>query len=41
VARKVSTLFHNLQVQGLAGVAQPKRTNTTAAVGIVSASIDF
>ncbi|MFL5309460.1 MAG: hypothetical protein ACJ79H_03290 [Myxococcales bacterium] len=41
VARDVSTLFHNFQVQGLVGVAQPKRTDTTAAVGIVSASIDF
>jgi len=34
-------MFHNLQVQGLVGVAQPKRTDMTAAVGIVSASIDF
>jgi hypothetical protein len=41
VARKLGTLLHNLQVQGLVGVAQPKRTNMTAAVGIVSATIDF
>jgi Putative MetA-pathway of phenol degradation len=40
-ARNLGTLFRNLQVQGLLGVAQPKRTDTTAAVGIVSASIDF
>ena len=41
VARNLGTLFHNFQVQGLVGVAQPKRTDTTAAVGIVSASVDF
>jgi len=41
VARNLGELFHNFQVQGLVGVAQPKRTDTTAAVGIVSASIDF
>jgi len=41
VARNLGALFHNFQVQGLIGVAQPKRTDTTAAVGIVSASIDF
>jgi hypothetical protein len=41
VARNLGTLFRNFQVQGLIGVAQPKRTDTTAAVGIVSASIDF
>jgi hypothetical protein len=41
VARNLGTLFRNLQVQGLVGLAQPKRTDTTAAVGIVSASIDF
>ena len=41
VARNLGTLFRNFQVQGLVGVAQPKRTDTTAAVGIVSASIDF
>ncbi len=41
VARNVSTLFRNCQVQGLVGVAQPKRTDSTSAVGIVSASIDF
>ena len=41
VARNLSSMFHNLQIQGLVGVAQPKRTDITAAVGIVSASIDF
>ncbi len=41
VARSLGSLLHNFQVQGLVGVAQPKRTDTTAAVGIVSASIDF
>ncbi len=41
VARNLGTLLHNFQVQGLVGVAQPKRTDTTSAVGIVSASIDF
>jgi hypothetical protein len=29
------------QLQGLFGVAQPKKTNITAPVGVVSASIDF
>ena len=41
VARNLGAMFHNFQVQGLVGVAQPKRTDLTAAVGIVSASIDF
>ena len=41
VARNLGAMFHNFQVQGLIGVAQPKRTDMTAAVGIVSASIDF
>jgi hypothetical protein len=41
VARNLGSLLHNFQVQGLVGVAQPKRTDITAAVGIVSASIDF
>src|SRR5713101_3681566 len=41
VARNLGTLLHNFQVQGLVGVAQPKRTDTTSAVGVVSASIDF
>ena len=41
VARDLGQMFHNLQIQGLVGVAQPKRTDMTAAVGIVSASIDF
>jgi hypothetical protein len=31
----------NLQVQALVGVAQPKRTDSTSAVGVLSASIDF
>ncbi len=30
-----------VQVQALVGVAQPKKTNLTAPVGVVSASIDF
>lgn len=30
-----------IQIQGLVGVAQPKKTNLTAPVGVVSASIDF
>ena len=30
-----------IQLQGLVGVAQPKKTNLTAPVGVVSASIDF
>ncbi len=41
VARNLGSLLHNFQVQGLVGVAQPKRTDTTSAVGVVSASIDF
>jgi hypothetical protein len=42
VARNLGgDMFHNLQLQGLVGVAQPKHTDMTAAVGIVSASIDF
>lgn len=31
----------NFQLQALVGVAQPKKTNITAPVGVVSASIDF
>ena len=30
-----------IQLQGLVGVAQPKKTSLTAPVGVVSASIDF
>jgi hypothetical protein len=30
-----------IQVQALVGVAQPKRTDRTSPVGVVSASIDF
>ena len=41
IARDLGKVFQNLQVQALAGFAQPKRTVTSAAVGIVSASIDF
>jgi hypothetical protein len=41
VARNLGQMFHNLQLQALVGVAQPKRSDMTAAVGIVSASIDF
>ncbi|MGZ6123598.1 MAG: hypothetical protein ACXWLR_01485 [Myxococcales bacterium] len=31
----------NIQVQALVGVAQPKKTDKTSPVGVVSASIDF
>ena len=41
VARNLSGVARNLQLQALVGVAQPKRTDTTSAVGILSASIDF
>ena len=34
-------LMKNLQVQALVGVAQPKKTDLTTPVGVVSASIDF
>ena len=34
-------ITRTIQVQGLFGVAQPKKTNTTAPVGVVSASYDF
>ena len=34
-------LTRTIQLQGLVGVAQPKKTNVTAPVGVVSASIDF
>jgi hypothetical protein len=30
-----------LQIQALAGVAQPKKTNLTSPVGVISASYDF
>jgi hypothetical protein len=30
-----------IQLQGLVGVAQPKKTNVTAPVGVLSASVDF
>ena len=41
VARNLSGIARNLQLQALVGMAQPKRTDTTSAVGILSASIDF
>jgi hypothetical protein len=41
VARDIARTLRNLQVQALVGVAQPKRTDTTAAVGVLSASVDF
>jgi hypothetical protein len=41
LARNLGSVFRNLQLQGLVGMAQPKRTDTTSAVGILSASIDF
>jgi len=30
-----------VQLQALVGVAQPKKTNLTSPVGVVSASVDF
>jgi hypothetical protein len=41
VARNLGPMARNFQVQALLGVAQPKKTDVTAPVGIVSASIDF
>lgn len=41
VARDLGKAFHNLQLQALVGFAQPKKTDTSAAVGVLSASIDF
>lgn len=41
IARDLGKVFHNLQVQALVGFAQPKHTDTSAAVGILSASVDF
>jgi len=41
VARNLGGFFRDLQLQALVGVAQPKRTDNTAAVGILSASVDF
>lgn len=34
-------VMKNVQLQALLGVAQPKRTNDTTPVGILSASVDF
>jgi hypothetical protein len=41
VARDLGKAAKNLQVQALVGVAQPKRTVQTSAVGVLGASIDF
>jgi hypothetical protein len=41
VARDLGRMAKNLQVQALVGVAQPKRTASTSAVGVLAASIDF
>jgi hypothetical protein len=41
VARKLGGVARNLQLQALFGVAQPKKTDVTAPVGILSASLDF
>jgi hypothetical protein len=41
VARDLGKMAKNLQVQALVGVAQPKQTDLTSAVGVLSASIDF
>jgi hypothetical protein len=34
-------VLRNIQLQALVGLAQPKRTNTTAGTGVLSASVDF
>jgi len=41
VAHDIGRALKNLQVQALVGVAQPKGTNSTSAVGVLSASVDF
>jgi hypothetical protein len=41
VARDLGRMVRNLQLQALVGVAQPKKTDLTSPVGIVSASVDF
>jgi hypothetical protein len=41
VARDLGKMAKNLQLQALVGVAQPKRTDSTSAVGVLAASIDF
>jgi hypothetical protein len=41
VARDLGRMAKNLQLQALVGVAQPKGTNSTSAVGVLAASIDF
>ena len=33
--------MRNLQIQALVGVAQPKKTDKTSPVGVISASFDF
>jgi hypothetical protein len=40
-ARNLGKLARNLQLQALVGIAQPKKTDVTAPVGILSASVDF
>jgi hypothetical protein len=41
VAHDIGRTLKNLQIQALVGVAQPKKTDVTAAVGVLSASVDF
>src|SRR5205085_1228099 len=41
LARDLGRMVRNLQLQALVGVAQPKKTDVTSPVGIVSASVDF
>ena len=41
VAHDIGKALKNLQIQALVGVAQPKKTNNTSAVGVLSASVDF
>ena len=41
VARDLGKMAKNLQLQALVGIAQPKRSDSTSAVGVLAASIDF
>jgi len=41
VAHDIGKALKNLQIQALVGVAQPKKTDLTSAVGVLSASVDF
>jgi hypothetical protein len=41
IARDLGRTARNLQMQALVGIAQPKKTDLTAPVGILSASVDF